>query len=50
MREKCFNLDPTPLDRMPLVVEEDVAANPLHIGFFRAIGVVFQLDNISHLI
>ncbi len=31
------------------VVEEDVAANPVDIGFFGALGVVFSADGVADL-
>jgi len=29
---------------MALMVEQDVAANPLHVSFFRAVGVVLETN------
>jgi len=35
---------------MTFIVKQDVASNPLHIGFFDAIGIVFNAKGISHLV
>jgi hypothetical protein len=35
---------------MALVVKEDVAANPLNVGLFGTVGVVFDSDRVAHAI
>jgi hypothetical protein len=37
MCEKCFDFSFAYLLGMVLIVKEDVAANPLHVGFFSAV-------------
>ena len=32
------------------MVKQDEAANPLYVGFFGPVGVMFESDDISHLI
>ena len=38
------------LFRVPLIVEEDEAFNPVDIGFFGAEGVMLAADGIAHLV
>jgi hypothetical protein len=35
---------------VPFVVKKDVAANPLHIGFFGAARVMLDANGIAHLV
>ncbi len=50
MGQKRFDFGFAHLLGMPLVVKQDEAANPLYVGFFGSVGVVFESDDISHLI
>lgn len=36
--------------RMPFVVEQDVTADPVEVGFFGAQGVVFSADGVADLV
>jgi hypothetical protein len=35
---------------VPLIVEEDEAADPLNLGFFSAIGVVLEPNDLTNLV
>jgi hypothetical protein len=35
---------------MALIVKEDIAANPLNIGLFGTVGVVFDSDRVTNAI
>jgi hypothetical protein len=35
---------------MTLVVKQNVSNNPLHVGFFCAVGIMFEADYISNLV
>jgi len=48
--EKGIDLSGAHVFRMALIVKEDEAAGPIHVGFFRAVGVVFEADGIAYLI
>ena len=50
MCEKGFNFNRTHLLRMSLVVKQDEATNPLHIGFFSTVGIVPHPNCVAHLI
>ncbi len=40
----------THLSRMTLVVEKDEAARPIHVGFFGAVGVMLEAQDIPQLV
>jgi len=50
MGEECFACSFAHLPRMALIVKQAVAANPLHLSFFSAVGVVLETNRIPHLI
>jgi len=48
--EKGLDLGGSHLGRMTLVVKEDEAADPVHVGLFGANGIVFEVDSVAHLV
>jgi len=48
--EKDVDLGSAHVFRMALIVKKDEAARPIYVVFFRAVGVVFEMDGIPHLI
>jgi len=50
MGEKGFDLRFAQVDWMSLVVKQDEAANPLHVSFLSAVGVVLEPNDVPHLI
>jgi hypothetical protein len=48
--EEGFDFGDTHFVGVTFVVEEDEAANPLNVGFFCPIGVVFEANGIADLV
>ena len=48
--EEGFHFDTAHVFGMALVVEEDVARDPIGVGLLGAIGIVFEPQRIAHLI
>ena len=50
MSEEGFNLWNAHILWVALVMEKDIASNPLYVGFFCAIGVMLNTNRLTHLI
>jgi hypothetical protein len=50
MREERLNFRYPHLVGMAIIVEKDVATNPLDVGFFSSVRVVFEANRISNLV
>ena len=47
--DECLNFFNAHVFGMAFFVEEDVAANPVHVGLFGALGVVLDADGVADL-
>ena len=50
VNQKSLNFGSAHLSRMALAVEENVALDPIQVGFFGTIGIMFQTQRITHLV
>jgi len=50
MRQKGADLPFTHLARVPLPMEQNVLANPMHVRLFRAPAIMLRPDGSAHLV
>jgi hypothetical protein len=48
--QERFNLSVAHVFRMALVVKQDEARDPIHIGFFGTEGIMLEAQSITHLV